>query len=872
MQRGAVLLCLLLLGQPSVFAFRHPDLAGAPLGPYDVRTQVAVSAPAGLRPDVQKGLAQLAGPLPSTVQVRFHPATGRPRNLFSLQGRLSDSSPKSPDAIAKDFLISHQSLFGLTQDEIAEARTADQYLHPDGKTRHLVLQQRCAKLDVFQARVSFAVDEQGRVIQVAGDYYPALKMTGAIRLTALEAIRWAAAYCDRNQPRGGPVLPKASLNPAVLSTEQDADRRTLFAPGSFRDPVSAHLVIMAVGNEGVPAWEMTLHLNSQECYRVLVDASNGSLLYRANLYKFALPAGLVFTENPDAASRQTVSFAGDPFASPAGWCDATSTTQGNNVVAREDFDGDNNTAGLQPFAADQRFIFPFANRWAVQHTTASAALDVTPVVTNVFYFCNWFHDYSYGLGFNEVSGNFQQDNSGRGGQGRDPVYADAMDGYGFNNASFLTLPDGDPSGPYGGHSRLQINLFRPQPPLYPLYRDGDLDGDIVLHELTHGMTARMVGGPSNVLGLDTLQATAMAEGWSDFFPCSIFGDPVVGEYVTGNRTRGARHAAYDAHPWTFGWVGNTFEITTQTLPPGGPFTSLFLPEEHSDGEIWAAALWALRTEIASPRTAEFLVVEALRYTPIHPTMLDGRDAILLADALKFQGMHRAAIWRAFARRGMGWSAETEAGSKATLVFQAFDWPPSLGGSFTTGTVVFSDNMETSRAGWVVRHSPSSAGVAFHVSRHRYASATRSWYFGQEGTWNYDTGSREWSTLETPPIALAAGSGYRLEFKHRRSAEDAIRWDVEPFYFDPAIIYVHPAGTNEYYQVGFAFRNTNGWETRCIDLSRFAGRTIRIGFYFDTWDQYNNAFEGWYIDDVRVVQTRTTNTPPSAARPSWAAYR
>ena len=872
MRRGAILLCLWVTGQAGVFAFRQPDLAGAPLGPYDVRTQVPTSAPAEVRAEVRKGLAQLAGPRLSAVQIRFHPATGRPHNLFSLQERLSGPSSRSAETIARDFLASHQSLFSLAQDEIAEARVVDQYVHPDGQSRHLVFQQRCANLDVFQARLSFAVDAQGRVIQVAGDYYPGLKLTGAVRLSALEAVQWAAAYCDHGQPRGGPVLPKSSLKLAVLSTEQGVDRRTQFASGPFRDPVTAHLVVMAVGSEGIPAWEMTLHLNALECHHVLVDARNGSLLYRTNLYKFAQPAGLVFTEHPDAGPRQTVSFAGDPIASPAGWCDATSTTQGNNVVAREDLDGDNGTPGLAPFAADQRFLFPFTNGWADQHTTSSAVADAMAVVTNVFYFCNWYHDYLYALGFNENSGNFQQDNFGRGGQGRDPVHADAMDGGGPNMANFLTLPDGDPAGPYGGHSRLQISPFRPQPPLYSLYRDGDLDGDIVLHELTHGMTARMVGGPSNVLALDTLQAAAMAEGWSDFFPCSVFNDPVVGEYVTGNRTRGVRHGAYNAHPWTFGWVGNTYDITTQTLPAGGPFTTLYLPEEHNDGEIWAAALWALRTEIASPRTTDFLVVEALRYTPIHPTMLDARDAILLADALKIQGKYRTAIWRAFARRGMGWSAETEAGTKAALVFQAFDWPPPLGGSFTTATVVFSDNVETSRAGWVVRHSTSAASVAFHVTRHRSASAIRSWYFGEEGAWNYDTGFREWSTLETPPIALAAGSGYLLEFKHRRSGEDAIRWDAAPFYFDVAIIYVHPAGTNEYHQVGFAFRNTSGWETCHIDLSRFAGRTVRIGFYFDTWDQYNNAFEGWYIDDVRVLQTRTVNTPPTAARPWWAGYR
>jgi Fungalysin metallopeptidase (M36) len=42
-------------------------------------------------------------------------------------------------------------------------------------------------------------------------------------------------------------------------------------------------------------------------------------------------------------------------------------------------------------------------------------------------------------GFNEISGNFQQHNYGRGGSEFDAIIANAQDGSGFNNANFMTV-------------------------------------------------------------------------------------------------------------------------------------------------------------------------------------------------------------------------------------------------------------------------------------------------------------------------------------------------------------------------------------------------------------------------------------------------
>ena len=63
-------------------------------------------------------------------------------------------------------------------------------------------------------------------------------------------------------------------------------------------------------------------------------------------------------------------------------------------------------------------------------------------ITNLFYWNNIMHDLFYQYGFDEASGNFQEDNFNRGGKGNDGVIANAQDGSGMNNANFATPPDG----------------------------------------------------------------------------------------------------------------------------------------------------------------------------------------------------------------------------------------------------------------------------------------------------------------------------------------------------------------------------------------------------------------------------------------------
>ena len=113
------------------------------------------------------------------------------------------------------------------------------------------------------------------------------------------------------------------------------------------------------------------------------------------------------------------------------------TTQGNNAQAYTDTDANNSPdAGSSPSGGTAR-NFDFA----MPLTSAPSAYRPA-AVTNLFYWNNIIHDVQYQYGFDEVAGNFQVNNYGKGGLGNDSVQAEAQDGSGTNNANFSTPPDG----------------------------------------------------------------------------------------------------------------------------------------------------------------------------------------------------------------------------------------------------------------------------------------------------------------------------------------------------------------------------------------------------------------------------------------------
>ena len=130
-------------------------------------------------------------------------------------------------------------------------------------------------------------------------------------------------------------------------------------------------------------------------------------------------------------------------------------TRGNNTWAYHDRSKLNvpditrsatSTTGADPLT------FNFTPNFTEAPSQSSPVQNQQFNITNLFYWNNITHDIIYQYGFDEVSGNFQTNNQGRGGAGNDYVRAEAQDGAGLNNANFSTPSD-------GSNGRMQMYLW-----------------------------------------------------------------------------------------------------------------------------------------------------------------------------------------------------------------------------------------------------------------------------------------------------------------------------------------------------------------------------------------------------------------------------
>ena len=276
----------------------------------------------------------------------------------------------------------------------------------------------------------------------------------------------------------------------------------------------------------------------------------------------------------------------------------SSYTEGNNVLTADDHANDNETThGIRGFSLMRQFnstLFNYLNSYEFGGVDAggdpfyppTAFPDVYPGTVSLFYYNNIMHDYMYSIGFTEQLWNFQQDNFGRGGAGKDAVSAQVQDGSGTDNANFGTPND-------GGTPRMQMFLFTDGS-----FRrsDGDFDFDVVGHEWTHGTSNRSVGkGEANCLGLGLIgEPSGQGEGWSDYYASSMTDDDSEGEYVTGEFDRGIRRLPYTNYRWSYGAANGTNLNRRDQQQPGDIVAGGIPFEAHDIGELWCATLWDMR--------------------------------------------------------------------------------------------------------------------------------------------------------------------------------------------------------------------------------------------------------------------------------------
>lgn len=167
---------------------------------------------------------------------------------------------------------------------------------------------------------------------------------------------------------------------------------------------------------------------------------------------------------------------------------------------------------------------------------------------------------------------------------------------------------------------------------------------------------------------------------------------------------------------------------------------------------------------------------------------------------------------------------------------------------SSGTVVdlFYDTMESTTnwtAGGLWRKTGSHSGAD--------VSGTNRWSYNNGS--NYNTGTRNSGALVSRWIDLTTASSAALSFRSWYRTEDVgTAWDRK-------ILYVSADGTN-WTQILQVSGPAQLWTVQSFDLGAYAGQRIQLKFFFDTIDNMNNGYEGWYVDDVRITTISGTGVP------------
>lgn len=537
----------------------------------------------------------------------------------------------SSNAALRTLLMDSAERLGLERADLSGLIAVRDYTSRSNGVRHVYFRQFVDGHPVFDSAIGVHVAPDGTIVRITSNAAPVGGRRGVAAVTQQDAALAAAAHTGAAAP------------------------------------ASAALVWLPVDGALRLAWHSTVAADPDEgVYDVLIDAATGDLLVRRNRVRREDGTGRILQSStapafdlrrPDPMPFGSDGTLGCPppvnhvlqdlatqFRDPATVLGGTGRLAGNNAVT---FRGSTSVQAAAGTFDGARWLFDFP------FNSAGAA------ETSLFFAMNFAHDFFYELGFDEAAGNFQLDNFGRGGLEGDPVRAVARSS-GRNNANYVHAPDGssptinmflwDATGCWGddvdGDGTADL--------------DGDFDFDIILHEYHHGVSLRLnTSWTGN-------EAGAMGEGGGDFFAYSVNGDELLAEYARPGGLRQINAKGYGDWTCLLGLICSV----------------------HENGQIWANVLWDVRerlrtdlaggSEPAAIHESHQLYVDALTLSPPAPTMLDMRDAMLQADALRNPSGDSSAnfcrLWESFAGRGMGVSATDTADNGFNRVGPAYDVP------------------------------------------------------------------------------------------------------------------------------------------------------------------------------------------------------
>ena len=393
--------------------------------------------------------------------------------LFLVQTTIAQSKLVDSEygAIIYDYLKSSTASSKLTTSDLEDIYVNKELLSEKTGVVNVYLNQRYKGVKIFNAISSVGIKKE-KVFHFANKFESNISEkinTQKSAISPLEAVSKLASYFNLGSVGNLEVIEetnnKVLFSKGNVSQENISVEKVYFKDKDGTLKLSWNLNILTI--DGKHWWSARLDANTGQ----ILDLSdwiltcnfgdtdhknhkhNKSIEKSFNLFKtnatamvdgsqynvFALPI-----ESPNHGPRTLVTEPADEIASPFGWHDDDgisgadyTTTQGNNVIAQDDSDGNNGT-GYQPDGG-ATLNFDYTLDLDGQ---PSASQDAS--ITNLFYMNNMIHDITYQYGFDMRSGGFQEKHYQRvnaAGVG-DPVLADGLDGSGINNANFGTPPDG----------------------------------------------------------------------------------------------------------------------------------------------------------------------------------------------------------------------------------------------------------------------------------------------------------------------------------------------------------------------------------------------------------------------------------------------
>jgi hypothetical protein len=414
---------------------------------------------------------------------------GRSGAIAASSAKLAAGKTIQPEAIAKVFLHRQAKRMALSQPAIDNAKL--KALHDRGRGAIIAsFQQMYKGHEVFSHQINVLMNRNGDSIAASGSFAPQKEVDPPIagtdqvndeyQLDGIAAI--IAAFADL----GGELVPAALVEKGIKGDFNLYSVKPHSGNLRLGGTPRCKMVYYALDNRLIPAWYVELQANSVDwvdnyAYGYVISAEDGEVLFRKNQQSHAYysyrvfaddtgvnipfdsPLGNGFSPVPNLdpeydyprppADSTLLTLESGPISSKDPWLPVGATeTVGNNVDAYLDIAG---ADGYLAIDGDIRATTSSVSTFdylAVADSDPGTVAARNAAVVNLFYVNNFLHDWWYDNGFDEVSGNAQSSNLGRGGVEGDPLLAEGQDFSGRNNANMSTPAD-------GFSPRMQMYLF-----------------------------------------------------------------------------------------------------------------------------------------------------------------------------------------------------------------------------------------------------------------------------------------------------------------------------------------------------------------------------------------------------------------------------